>query len=62
MAVVDWQYQTSVIDNSDQQIIIKMHHANISSDVFATAVYAKCTSAERKDLWADIERVHQVAT
>ncbi|XP_060185367.1 uncharacterized protein LOC132614835 [Lycium barbarum] len=53
-------YNTSVIDNTDQQITIKMHSSNTGKDIFFTAVYAKCTALERKDLWEDLERVHHL--
>ncbi|KAM3232911.1 hypothetical protein P3L10_018270 [Capsicum annuum] len=53
-------YNTSTIDNTEQQITIKMHNPNIGKDIYITTVSAKCTSVESKILWDDLERVHQL--
>lgn len=39
---------------------IKMHNGGIGKDIYITVVYAKFTSAERKFLWDDLQRIHQL--
>lgn len=49
--------QATVIANEEQQISIKMDDGRTNPSVFITAVYAKCTSRERKDLWCNLEDI-----
>ncbi|XP_059295379.1 uncharacterized protein LOC132048699 [Lycium ferocissimum] len=51
-------YRTSIISNTDQQITIKMSHSVSGKHLFITTIYAKCTAAERKDLWISLENVY----
>ncbi|XP_070049368.1 uncharacterized protein [Nicotiana tomentosiformis] len=48
---------TTIIVNEDQHITIKFNEGFDKSNIFITAVYAKCTAAERKDLWDSLENI-----
>ncbi|KAM3360473.1 putative protein isoform X2 [Capsicum galapagoense] len=52
-------YNASIFSNTDQQSTIKLQNSNTCKDIFITTVYTKCAPLERKDLWEDLERVHQ---
>lgn len=52
--------QTSIIDNNDQQITIKMLYGTANNEMYITVVYTKCIAAERKELWSSLEGVHLV--
>ncbi|XP_070054198.1 uncharacterized protein [Nicotiana tomentosiformis] len=52
--------QTSVISVDEQQITIKIQNGVKNSNMFVTAVYAKCNANERKDLWSSLEGTHMV--
>ncbi|XP_060190336.1 uncharacterized protein LOC132619448 [Lycium barbarum] len=53
-------HHTQVVVSSDQQITVKKHYNPSNCELFITDVYAKCSSRERQDLWADFINVHQL--
>ncbi|XP_075076994.1 uncharacterized protein LOC142163768 [Nicotiana tabacum] len=50
--------QTTTMTNEDQQITINISEEGGGNGLFVTAVYAKCTSTERRELWHSLERVN----
>ncbi|XP_016485954.1 uncharacterized protein LOC107806332 [Nicotiana tabacum] len=46
---------TIILSNHDQQLTIKLHYGAANSDLYITAVYAKCTPKERRELWNSLE-------
>nr|XP_016487427.1 PREDICTED: uncharacterized protein LOC107807533 [Nicotiana tabacum] len=46
---------TTVTAISDQHITINFHNAIGMKDIYITAVYAKCKSKDRRDLWQSLE-------
>ncbi|OIT38805.1 hypothetical protein A4A49_00345 [Nicotiana attenuata] len=46
---------TTILSNHDQQLTIKLHYGAANSDLYITAVYAKCTLEERRELWNSLE-------
>ncbi|XP_075076993.1 uncharacterized protein LOC142163758 [Nicotiana tabacum] len=55
-----WNYldQTEVLVHSEQQITLNMKENAADSGTFITAVYAKCTTSERRDLWYSIHNMN----
>jgi len=53
---------TSVLANDDQHMTLNFKCPRNNSDIFVTAVYAKFTSGERKDLWVSIESTSHLIT
>ncbi|XP_055835057.1 uncharacterized protein LOC129903520 [Solanum dulcamara] len=51
-------YQGIVIANDDQQLTINLKKNGGTTDLFVTAIYAKCTANERKDLWQSLENLN----
>ncbi|XP_060200562.1 uncharacterized protein LOC132628815 [Lycium barbarum] len=47
--------QADLISENDQHVIINMKKAYDNQDIFISAIYAKCTAAERRDLWDSLE-------
>lgn len=48
-----------VISNEEQQITICMEDSINNSRMYITRIHAKCTIAERKDLWVNLENLDQ---
>ncbi|XP_070005613.1 uncharacterized protein [Nicotiana sylvestris] len=46
---------TTILNNHEQQLTIKLHYGAANSDLYITAVYAKCTPEERRELWNSLE-------
>ncbi|OIT35442.1 hypothetical protein A4A49_24660 [Nicotiana attenuata] len=53
--VIGGNNMTTVLNNHEQQLTIKLHYGAANSDLYITTVYAKCTPKERRDLWSSLE-------
>ncbi|XP_060202641.1 uncharacterized protein LOC132631059 [Lycium barbarum] len=51
------EWQAQVIVDSVQHVTIKLSHINMQYEAYVTAVYAKCSGAERQELWDLIGQV-----
>ncbi|XP_059295529.1 uncharacterized protein LOC132048860 [Lycium ferocissimum] len=51
------EWQAQVIVDSVQHVTLKLSHINLQYEAYVTAVYAKCSGAERQELWDSIGQV-----
>lgn len=49
---------SEIIEDNEQQITLKMKQHSTDSGTFITAVYAKCTAPERRELWDSIDNLN----
>lgn len=49
--------QISIINNKEQQISIKIDDGSTNHPIVITAVYAKCSNMERRELWSSLENI-----
>ncbi|XP_060187015.1 uncharacterized protein LOC132616547 [Lycium barbarum] len=55
-------YLATVIANDEQQITIRFNDAASNEKYYISSVYAKCSKAERKDLWESLEDINRNIT
>jgi len=55
-------YQVDIIDDSAQQLTLKIHDSNLNKAFYATTVYAKCDSMQRVNLWEELYQLHNSST
>ncbi|KAM3327342.1 hypothetical protein P3S67_002468 [Capsicum chacoense] len=55
-----WNFldHTEVVVDHEQHITLNMKEPNANTSVFITAVYAKCSTVERRYLWDSIESMN----
>ncbi|KAH0712322.1 hypothetical protein KY289_008281 [Solanum tuberosum] len=51
------ELEREVMRDSYQQLTIKFRHVTCQKEVVISAVYARCTSLERLELWEDLEDI-----
>ncbi|OIT38822.1 cytosolic sulfotransferase 12 [Nicotiana attenuata] len=52
--------KATILADEEQQVTIHLKYDMYDPEVYITAVYAKCTSVERKDLWGSLENIHSI--
>ncbi|XP_059288849.1 uncharacterized protein LOC132042271 [Lycium ferocissimum] len=50
----------SILQNHEQHVTLSIHKNHGSDKIYVTAVYAKCTNTERKDLWNSLEDLNKL--
>ncbi|KAH0653162.1 hypothetical protein KY290_031451 [Solanum tuberosum] len=55
-------YQVDIIDDSFQQLTLKIHDSNMNKAFYATTVCTKCDSMQRVNLWEELYQLHNSST